>query len=66
MLLTDVVLAKRYNIPINSIIELASVDSVPLEKAADLQKNWIRWIVLRGRIMIAGFILLLLQNVWFS
>jgi hypothetical protein len=65
LLLTDVLLAKRYNIPANSMIELANVDTIGPAEAGVIQGLWIKWIVIRGRIMIAGFMLLLLQSLLF-
>ncbi len=65
-LLADVVLAKKFNIPLNSAIALIDPDTVSSPQAADIQQTWLRWIGIRGRIMISGFVLILVQNFYFS
>ena len=61
LLLTDVVLAKRFNIPVNSVIETVNADTIGSFEAAAIQGTWLKWITVRGRIMIAGFTLLLMK-----
>ena len=61
LLLTDVVLAKRFNIPVNSVIETVNADTIGSLEAAAIQETWLKWITVRGRIMIAGFTLMLLN-----
>jgi hypothetical protein len=64
LLLADVLLAKKYNIPINS--EIRQLVNPSESIAARLQHNWIRWIDIRGGFILAGFFILLCYAVLFT
>jgi hypothetical protein len=60
-LLADVLLAKRYNIPIN--IEIRTLVNPSESVAYRIQHDWLRWIDIRGNFILAGFILLNIYTV---
>jgi hypothetical protein len=61
LLLVDVALATRFNIPLNKKIRDLEL---PVEaNSSQLQMMWIKWITLRGRFVLAGFVLLLVTVV---
>ena len=55
-LLADVMLAKKYNIPINA--EIRNLVNPSDIVAARLQHDWIHWINIRGNFILAGFFVL--------
>ena len=57
-LLADVLLAKKYNIPIN--LQIRNMVEIPEITAARFQQDWLRWIDIRGNFILAGFCTLLL------
>jgi hypothetical protein len=59
LLLLDVVLAKRHNIPVNKIIDGLVQHNTSEAEMSQLRDKWLKWIDIRGRVLIAGFILLL-------
>ncbi|HTE23497.1 hypothetical protein [Flavitalea sp.] len=60
-LLADVMLAKKYNIPINA--EIRNLVNPSDMIAARLQHDWIRWIDIRGNFILAGFFVLTIYTV---
>lgn len=60
LLLTDIILAKKYNIPLNTAIRNAVAPGDDL--AMEWQRHWLRWINVRGNFIIAGFIVLLVSK----
>jgi hypothetical protein len=60
-LLADVLLAKKFNIPINTQIRNLVNPSEII--AARLQHDWIRWIDIRGNFILAGFFVLTLYTI---
>ena len=60
-LLADVLLAKKYNIPINA--EIRNLVNPSDITAARLQHDWIRWIDIRGNFILAGFFVLTVYTV---
>jgi hypothetical protein len=63
LLLTDVILAKRHNIPLNTRIRVIKEPSD--KEASYLQAEWLKWIRIRGIVVVAGFVLLLVQATGF-
>jgi len=61
LLLTDVLLAKKYNIPLNTKIRETANPSD--EYATQLRYDWLKWIGIRGVFVTAGFIILLIDAV---
>jgi hypothetical protein len=60
-LLADVILARKYNIPINA--EIRNLVNPTDLTAARLQHDWIRWIDIRGNFILAGFFMLIIYTV---
>jgi hypothetical protein len=59
LLLADVVLAKRHNIPLNARIRQS--EELSEQAARELQGEWLKWIRIRGSLVITGFLLLLVD-----
>jgi hypothetical protein len=55
--LADVILAKKHNIPLNTRIRESK--ELSGHEARDLQAQWLRWIRIRGSLVMTGFLLLL-------
>ena len=60
-LMADVLLAKKYNLPINA--EIRNLVNPSDITAARLQHDWIRWIDIRGNFILAGFFVLTIYTV---
>ncbi|MET0242222.1 MAG: hypothetical protein ABW174_02085 [Flavitalea sp.] len=58
---TDLVFAKKYSMPLNEKIRLATLNDHAT--AVSLQKAWIRWILIRGNLALIGFAVILLAVV---
>ena len=61
LLVIDVVLAKKYNIPLNT--KIRETTNPTDEYAKQLQQSWLKWIGIRGVFVTAGFIILLTDAV---
>ena len=60
LLLADVILAKKFNIPLNT--KIRGITRPTDREAYELQSEWLRWIRIRAIIVIAGFLLLLVYT----
>ena len=60
-LMADVLLAKKYNLPINA--EIRNLVNPSDITAARLQHDWIWWIDIRGNFILAGFFALIIYTV---
>ncbi|RYF93491.1 MAG: hypothetical protein EOO02_24235 [Chitinophagaceae bacterium] len=61
LFLLDIVLAKKFSMPLNEQIRMVSTDDEP--GGLVLQKDWIRWIGVRGNIALTGFAIMLITVV---
>lgn len=59
LLVVDVLLATRFNIPVNKTIDLLKPEETTEDNMDLLRKTWLKWIDVRGKVLITGFILLL-------
>jgi hypothetical protein len=61
LLLFDVYLAKRYNIPLNT--QARNTSDATETFASELQRNWMKWIDVRSYLTLTGFTILMLVAV---
>lgn len=63
MLVADVVLARKYNIPLNTQIRDLSEPTDAI--SGQLQYQWLKWIDIRGNFILAGFVVLIILLAFF-
>ncbi|RYY24947.1 MAG: hypothetical protein EOO04_12405 [Chitinophagaceae bacterium] len=59
-LIIDVILARKYNIPIN--LQIRTVVNPAEVLAVRLQNEWLKWIDTRGNFILAGFLMLIIYT----
>jgi hypothetical protein len=59
LLLLDVSLASLYNIPLNKRIDEINPEKMSEAELGLLRNTWLKWIDVRGKLLMAGFIILL-------